>query len=385
MRWSFRVATIWGVKIEIHSLFTLTVLAAVVDGWWRVGGLLGAAWGLLTVNLLFLCVLVHEIAHTRQAQAARIIVRRISLLPLGGVAELAALPDDPRAELKIALAGPLSNLALALIFAGLTMVTLQTPPSNLTLFDLIIIATTPTFTGLLYYLVITNVGLALLNMLPVFPLDGGRVLRSILAMVVPNWLATGATVWLGGLAAVGISWYALVGWTGTFSSASLGLAFLALILLVGGGQASLQSYFRQRMEQKPLHNALFGPVWVASPRDKLRRLSHLSVFERQGVVPVVTGQRLLGMLAREDIARALARPGLDYVAHAMNTQYPTLHHTTSLWAARQCLLNTRHAALPVVDHHGCLLGMVTLEVIERACYTSSQFDPNRATLLIPLK
>ncbi len=384
MRWSFRIGTLHDVKIEIHALFGLTLLVAALDGWWRLGGLLGAAWGLLTISLLFICVLIHEIAHVQQALAAGVTVKRISLLPLGGVAELASLPDDPRVELKIAIAGPLSNLALALMFGGLAMVALQVSLLNLTFIDIIAAATTPTFRGLLFYLVVTNVGLAVLNMIPVFPLDGGRVLRSVLALVMPNRLATGATVWLGGLAAFVAGWYAFASRSDAPFSASLGLAVLALIFLGGSGQASLQLYMRERLAHQTAKDALRGNTWVVSPGDKLRRLETSPVFSAQPVVPVVAGERLIGVLSHADLTAALARSGLTHVAHAMRAQYPRLSSNASLWSARQLLLNTQCKLLPIVEG-GRLLGMLSLKDIERTRYARAKADTGPATALIPLK
>lgn len=357
MRWSYKLGWINGIRIEVHALFALTLLAAAIDGWWRLGGLPGAAYGLLTICLIFAAVLVHELAHVQQARRHHIIVRRIVLMPLGGVAELSALPEDPWVEFRVAIAGPVANLALAFMFTGLSLVVLQAPPWAFSVYDLLVMASVPSFAGFFIYLALINLALAVLNMIPVFPLDGGRVLRSLLAAALPKHLATNATAWLSGIAALVLLAAGVFGRETWPVSASLGLVFLAMVLLVGTGQEGLTLFVRRQLEKNTVADLLFQPSYTVRAGDLLSEVEASDVFDRQSLVPVVSGRRVVGLIRQADVTRAMRQDGLTTVAHAMQGQFSRIPHDVTLWEAQQYLATSSFKRLPVVKDRE-LVGML---------------------------
>ena len=237
MRWSFRLGRVNGVPVEIHWLFALLVLWSAGEGWsrGRVAGLLYSSGLLLAV---FGCILLHEIGHSLQAQALGIAVRRIVVMPFGGLAQLAHIPERPRDELRVAAAGPVVNLALALLAGGPLLVILPAAAPGLPLsaaFRQIILRAEPGPAHFLTYLALINAGLVVFNLLPAFPLDGGRIARSLLALVIPRELATRMVAGLGwtlGIACVLLGLAVVRGW-GT--AASVSLTFIGLTALLGTG------------------------------------------------------------------------------------------------------------------------------------------------------
>src|SRR5215208_3040454 len=170
---AFKIGRVAGIDVKVHWTFFL-LLAFFA---YRVSGsLIGALTAIAVIVALFFCVLLHEFGHSLVAQRLGIEIQGITLLPIGGVSNMKSLPERPTDEVKITIAGPLVNVVLALIFFGVALLLGAVPqvPSNL-------------FTGFdsvgdfLFYLGYLNVVLAVFNLLPAFPMDGGRVLRGLLA------------------------------------------------------------------------------------------------------------------------------------------------------------------------------------------------------------
>jgi Zn-dependent protease len=215
---SLKVASVFGTEVRIHVTF-LIYLAFICFSSYQEAGLSGAVQGVLFILALFACVLLHEFGHAFAARAFGIRTPDITLLPIGGVARLNRIPDKPWQELIVAIAGPLVNVV---IFAFLRFVThgtadlehvehLESPRSEL-----------------LATLAYVNWMLVVFNMIPAFPMDGGRVLRALLAMAMPYARATQIAAWIGqGLAVV----FAILGFFGNPF-----LIFIALFVFVGAQQ-----------------------------------------------------------------------------------------------------------------------------------------------------
>jgi len=218
MRSSLKIATIFGIEVRIHVTFLL-FLAWIALTYYQIAGFSGAVQGVLFILALFGCVLLHEFGHALAAREFGIKTPDITLLPIGGVARLSRIPDKPWQELVVAIAGPVVNVVIAavLIFVihGTTEILqvdrLENPRIEL-----------------LGKLASINVMLVLFNMIPAFPMDGGRVLRSLLAMLMPYALATQIAAWIGqGLAIV----FAIFGLRGNPF-----LLFIAFFVFVGAQQ-----------------------------------------------------------------------------------------------------------------------------------------------------
>jgi Zn-dependent protease len=190
MKWSFRVCRVAGIDVRIHITFLLLPL---FFGWsgWQEGGAAGARNEVVFILALFLCVLLHEFGHALAGRHYGIPTPDITLLPFGGVARMTRIPSKPLQELVIAVAGPAVNVAIAgglgiLLFAGGGF--FSGPPSGERVF--------------LHQLLTVNAGLVLFNMIPAFPMDGGRILRALLSMGCGHFRATQIAARVGQVLAV---------------------------------------------------------------------------------------------------------------------------------------------------------------------------------------
>lgn len=373
MQWSLRLGRVNGVPVEAHWLLGLLLAWVAYTGWSRAGlsGLVSST-GLLVAG--FASILVHEIAHTLQAQAINFPVRRILLLPLGGLALLGRLPERPREELRIALAGPVVNLGLGLIFsalAGLYFSANRIAGAPAFELRLVLLRGGPALPYALVMLALTNLGLAVFNLVPAFPFDGGRVLRSLLALALPRPTATRAVARLGWLLGI------LCLLVGAALARRFGNAAMLTTLLVGVtallGTSAEEMFERQTamLRNLPVRAAVRQPTWTLAPSDALtpalaaalKQLGHLPLL------PVVAEARVVGLLPQHALAAALAQPGPVTVAQVMLPIGAHLDADADLWTAQQALGDTDHDALPVYDGEQ-LHGMLTAADI-------------RATLLEP--
>ena len=205
MRWSLRIGRVAGINISVHATFLLILLWIVVEEYAL--GVRAMAGSALYMVALFTIVVMHELGHALTARRFGVVTRDIILLPIGGVARLERMPRNPRQELLVAVAGPAVNIALALVLLAIVRLTGPLPASNLYDFDPLL-----SVRGFLYQLVFVNVVLALFNMLPAFPMDGGRVLRALLAMRMSSYArATGIAARIGRVLALALAAAGLYG------------------------------------------------------------------------------------------------------------------------------------------------------------------------------
>lgn len=344
MGWSFRIARVAGIDVRVHVTFLL--LLAWIAANQAVGGAgLGAA---LTSVLLVLCVfaivVLHELAHALTARRFGVQTRDITLLPIGGVSSLERIPDKPRQELLIALAGPSLNLLIALVLFAL-LVALRGPlaPSDVP-------GTTWSFMATLMWL---NVGLALFNLLPAFPMDGGRILRAALALRLSYDRATSIAATLGQLTALAF------GLVGLFYNPILVL--IAVFVWVGARQESALVSLRSSLAGIPVRRAMITEFATLSPAEPLSRAVERTLAGFQGDFPVVDSGRLMGLVTREDLLRGLAADGPDAtVAQALGPEVTVVRASDPLDSAL-AKIGPRNVA--VVLDGDALVGLLTAENI----------------------
>ena len=220
MGWSFKLGRISGINIQVHFTFFLIL----IWGAFNFGGSAGPLYGLLVTVTLFTLVLLHELGHSVAAMAYGIRVRDITLLPIGGVARLERMPEKPIQEFVVALAGPAVNVLLAIILAPIVFgLAGGLGPMVLSM------RSQPGLTGLLTFLLTANISLALFNLLPAFPMDGGRIFRAVMGTFLSFERATTVAVTVGRVLAVGLGIFGLI--NGQFF-----LALIALFIFTASGQ-----------------------------------------------------------------------------------------------------------------------------------------------------
>ena len=296
--WSFQIATIAGIPVRIHVTFLLLVFYFAYVGQKTPEGAL--PWVAFTLSL-FTCVILHEFGHALTAKAFGIETRDITLYPIGGVAMFEGRMR-PNQELWIALAGPAVNVVIALLLGITIFFTRGTlaPPGD-DLMD----------AGLLYPVFIANVWLALFNLIPAFPMDGGRVLRALLGLATDEAKATAIAGTIGQIMAV------ILGFVG-FLLPNYVLIFIAIFVYMGAGQEIAATATRSFLEGHRVREAMITAFETIASGETLQTAAEILLSGSQHDFPVMAGSEVVGILTRVDIARGLASDGPSaYVAGYM--------------------------------------------------------------------
>ena len=351
MKWSWRIGRIAGIDVFVHATFVL-LLAWVALAEFRRGGTPAAALaGVGFILAVFAIVLMHEYGHALAARRYGIATRDITLLPIGGVARLERMPREPRQELVVALAGPAVNVALA----GIIWVVLAVgePAGAGAPFALDRTFMAQGFLRRLYYI---NVSLALFNLIPAFPMDGGRVLRALLAMRNGDYARATETA-----AKVGRFFALVFGLVGLFVLKDPFLVFIALFVWLGAAGEAAAVQTSSMLDGVPLAQVMITDVRTLAPGDPLTRAMQLILAGFQQDFPVLDGGVVVGMLTRTDLVRGVAEHGPDApVAGVMQRQFQVATPDEPIEEALGRLKASAGHAMPVV-HGGQLLGVLTTE------------------------
>jgi Zn-dependent protease/CBS domain-containing protein len=358
MNWSIPLLRLRGIHIKVHASFALILVwAAYYWGFGTDAGAQGALFGIVATLLLFVCVTLHELGHAITAQHYGITVDDITLLPIGGVARI-DIPEKPKQELWIALAGPAVNVIIAalLIAAGavLKATSLAMPD------DLMGTMRAAEWGGLLAYLTLANIGLVLFNAIPAFPLDGGRVLRALLALRTDYRRATRIAVSIGqGIAFL----FGLVGFvTGDFF-----LIVIAIFVWFGASAEWQHVALEQMLGGATVGQAMIRQPQVLAVTDPLSRAVELTLSTAQADFPVVDGsERVVGLLTLDDLLRGLRDQPAASVGEVMRREFAVTRLEESVTTAQGQLGNGHVRALPVVQPDGRLAGLLTAADIGEA-------------------
>lgn len=349
MKWSIRLATIAGTEVRIHLTFFLLLLFVALQGMSGGQGVSGALAAMLLVSAMFGCVLLHEFGHVFAARGYGIRTPDITLLPIGGVARLERMPRKPAHELVVALAGPAVNVIIAAGIALALGLPFRFDPGHA--FHLT--------SGFWQHLMMWNLFMVVFNLVPAFPMDGGRVLRALLAMVTEyeratRWAATLGQA-LAALVVVGMLLY------GTFNPFLLLIAFF--IFMAAGQEAAAVSQ-QEATRSLLVRDAMQTEFHALPPEAELRHaVEHLLAGTQQDF-PVLDEQGgMMGILSRQGLIAALSEHGPSYpVRAAMQTCEPFLHPLMDLSSALETLQQTACPAVPVLDpYSGRLVGLLTRE------------------------
>jgi Zn-dependent protease len=354
MSWSLKLGRIFGIDIKVH----LTFLLILVWGALNYGGSAGPLYGVVVTLALFTLVLLHELGHSLAAIGYGIPVKDITLLPIGGVARLERMPEKPLHELVVALAGPLVNVILAIVLLPLVTVLAMLQGEAVTLSML----TQPGLLGLLVFLLTANISLAVFNMIPAFPLDGGRVLRATLGFFMDYQRATQTAVIVGRVLAVGLGLVAI--FTG-----QIFLALIAVFIFFAGGQEGQAVAVRGLLRRVRVAQALTPHAVALSPEATVGQVASLMMTSRQPDFPVLdpsTGQ-LLGVASHRSVAQAMEQGRwrsriADIMQQARHV--PTIALTATLDEVQDKLAQTSSRVIAVYDGLH-FRGLVSLEDIYR--------------------
>jgi Zn-dependent protease len=381
--WSWHVGKILGIDLKIHMTFPLILLWAA----WEFGNgrsVSHAIFGATLVLLLFVCVLLHELGHALTAQRYGIAVEDITLLPIGGLAKFRAMQDHPVQEFVIALAGPLVNVVIAILLlpmiflftnaldpALVTHVTQRGGVSELGAILILLARAMRNISveGALAYLFFANVMLTLFNLIPAFPMDGGRIFRALLAMRLNYKLATTIAVRVGQL-------LALLAVLLVFRGAQLGpgLLIIALFIFITGNAELHRVALREILARGQVGTYMMQGLHPLYPEWSLYSARLLAQQTGQRAFPVIDDGQLRGLLTVREMHN---NPPSMTVGQAMVEEYPVLAPARTLYDAQLVLQSDdQFAAAVMEDNH--LLGVLSLEDIERA-YHSLRRQPRLST------
>jgi Zn-dependent protease len=346
MKWQWKLGTFAGIDVFVHATFLLLIIWVGYTHWLEHGTLAKVIEGILFILGLFLCVVLHEYGHALTARRYGIKTRDITLYPIGGVARLERMPDKPIEELWVALMGPAVNVIIAaLLFAYLYFSRGLVPMTDLTV-------ASGSFAA---RLMAVNISLVLFNLIPAFPMDGGRVLRALLAMRMDYVRATQIAANIGqGLAFI-------LGLIGLFNNPFL--LFIAFFVWIGASQEASVVQMRNSISGIPVTHAMQTRFETLSPSDSLRRVVDLILAGSQQDFPVVEDGQFVGVLTRDDFIKALSQHGQNTpVAEVIRRNIPTVDSHEMVEMALMRLQESGTKTLPVM-HRGRFVGLVTSENI----------------------
>jgi Zn-dependent protease len=356
MGWSIPIFRIAGIQLRIHITFLL-LIAWVAFVYYAQGGSPAAVGGILFILLLFACVVLHEFGHALAGKAFGISTPDITLLPIGGVARLERLPEEPVQELIIAAAGPAVTAVIALgAFIGGG--SWAYPPTIMT-----------SIPDVLFTI---NVVLLLFNLLPAFPMDGGRVLRALLATRMSYARATQVA------ATIGQGFAFVFGFFGLLFNPFL--IFIALFVYIGASQEAALAQMKDVSRRFPVSSAMVREFRTLSEDASLQEAVDALLATSQHDFPVVddTGN-VTGLLTRQDLIAALRKnePALR-VGDVMRRDVPTVTTGTRFEDAFRIMQECNCPAVPVLDRMKRLVGLLTPENVTELMMVQSAMPGRRA-------
>lgn len=344
MRWSWRLGRIAGINVEIHATFAFLLAWIALLAWQETRTTAGVIEALVFILAVFASVVLHEYGHALTARRYGVRTRSITILPIGGVASLERMPSRPKEELVIAIAGPIVTVAIVAVL----YVVLRATGGQ-------VVITDPEFTGdpFLTRLMWVNVILAVFNLLPAFPMDGGRVLRAALAMRFDYVQATKIAAVLGRMFALLFGIYGL--------TSNPFLVFIAIFVWMGATGESWSVQLQSALRGLPVERVMIRDLRTVGPDESLSRaVDHLLAGFQQDF-PVVDGNGVVGVLTRTDLVKALTQHGASApVSVAMRSDFLVAHPGEPLEEAFARLQGSKTHTMPVVQD-GVLLGVLTLD------------------------
>ena len=367
MPWSWKVARVAGIDLYVHATFLVLLAWIGLSHWLESRAMTAVLEGVAFILALFACVVLHEFGHALTARRFGIATRDITLLPIGGLARLERMPHRPVEELLVAIAGPAVNVVIAALLFAWLIVSGDWQPVD----DLGVVRG-----SFVERLMVVNGGLVVFNLLPAFPMDGGRVLRALLATRLPHARATQLAATVGQGMAIVFGFLGLLG--------NPMLLFIALFVWIGAAQEAGVVEMRTVLAGIPIRHAMITDFRVLDPASTLQDAVDLVLTGSQQDFPVVDQGQVTGILARARLVAALSQHDratpIDVVMHR---EFPTADVSEMLEDALERLHATGHL-LPVLDR-GTLVGLLTREnvaeviMIEKAAGMRRPPDRTRAS------
>jgi len=368
MKWSLKLGKLLGIDVYLHFTFLL-LLAFLGFYYWRATQNVEAAlWGIAFIVALFGCVVLHELGHALMARRYGIKTRDITLLPIGGIARLEKMPEKPMQEFWVALAGPAVNVVIAAVLLVWLVATGGfTPVEEISV------------TGGSFWqrLMMLNLFLVAFNLLPAFPMDGGRVLRALLALRLGRRRATAIA------ANVGQGMAILFGIFGFFYNPFL--IFIGIFVYLGAQAEAGMVEMQSALAGLRVRDAMMTRFRTLAAQDTLAKAVDELLAGSQQDFPVTTNGQVVGILRRNDLVKALSEGRRDApVNEGMCRDCESVDEATSLQSAVESMRQRQRATMPVVAD-GRVVGLLTLENISEMIMVNAAMDHQGAAHSRPPK
>ena len=343
MPWSWKLVRIAGIDVYVHATFFMVIVWIALIHWNESQNLAEVIEGVGFILALFACVVLHEFGHALTAARYGIRTRDITLLPIGGLARLERMPDVPLQELWVALAGPAVNVVIAIVlFAWLQASGAWEAVEAIGV-------TTGAFAE---RVMVANVILAGFNLLPAFPMDGGRALRAVLATRMEYTRATQQAAMVGQGMAI------LFGFAGLQGNPIL--IFIALFVWIGAAQEASMVQMKSALAGIPLRRAMLTYFRTLTPASTLGDAVDLLLTGSQQDFPVVANGQIEGMLTRSDLVKDLPQRGRAALVADSMRECPVAQASEMLETVLGRLQGRDCHTIPVLEH-GALIGLVTMD------------------------
>ena len=344
MKWSTKIGKFSGINVYIHFTFWLIILFLGYSYWKETGNLATTVTAVFFVIAIFFCVLLHEFGHALTAKKFGIKTRDITLLPIGGLARLEKIPEVPAHELWITIAGPLVNAGIAiLIFIFLNLFGLYQPLESIKFIEV------PFFQKIM----LVNIVIFFFNLLPAFPMDGGRILRALLAMKMNYTNATQLAVKVGHVMAI------IFGIVGFFANPFL--VIIALFVWIGATMEGNMVFLKHELRGIPVQNAMITDFKTLDLTDDLSKAINFVIAGSQKEFPVMENNQIVGVLTEKNMLKGLSEKGRNaLVSDYMSNDFKTIGEFDMLESVFLNFQESECKTFPVVNQYK-LVGLFTME------------------------
>jgi Zn-dependent protease/predicted transcriptional regulator len=345
MKGVLKIGRVSGIKIEVHWTFTLLLIWVAFLEIQKGSDLNRILLNEALILVLFVCVILHELGHALTAKKFGVKTKNILLLPIGGVATLEKMPEKPAQELWIALAGPAVNVVIAILLL------LVVPVRSYFNFDSIVLEEMlyePTLQNFLFYLFIANVMLVVFNLIPAFPMDGGRVLRALLSFKLGRVTATDIAASIGqGLAFI---FFVL----GLFFNPFLIL--IALFIFFGAYGENQMVKQGDLLKGYLVKEATLTNITRLKPDNDLQEVIDILLAGTEKDFVVIENQKIIGILTQKDIIKNVKTPSV-LVGDIMQKKFKTVDVSMEIMKVLQMIGKEKNNFYPVVEN-GQLVGAI---------------------------
>ncbi len=352
-----------GIKVQIHWSFWLLILFVAFLVYSAGGTFVDALWHIGFIAALFLCVVLHEFGHALTARKYGIDTRSITLLPIGGLASLKEIPEDPKEEFMIAIAGPAVNVVIAIILYFFVPV-----EQYIGIEPELLEEQLGTISGgnFLFYLFMANIALVTFNMLPAFPLDGGRVLRALLSAKMGRVRATQTAATFGKLLAV------LFFIIGLFYN--LILAIIAVFIYFGAESENVLVIQLNLLSPYKVRDAMIRRFTILHPEDTLHKVVDMILEGTERDFVVASEDGIVGIILISNLPNTLEEYHQGTrVKEVMEKNFKVLHPDDPLTEAYRELASRNTSFFPVVEF-GRITGVIDMQNIHEFIQFRARLD-----------